>query len=74
MTLHAELPSSAMQAQFYRTNSCAQCGRQLLAPECIEHVSDRIVRYRWSWHAGTDLRHRCIWRHHGIAMRDNEFR
>ena len=51
MTLHAELPRSAMQAQFYRTNSCAQCGRRLLAPECIEQVSDRIVRYRWSCEA-----------------------
>jgi len=51
MTLHAELPSSAMQAQFYRTISCAQCGRRLLAPECIEHVSDRIVRYLWSCEA-----------------------
>src|SRR5262249_32552452 len=48
MTLHAELPSSATQAQFYRTNSCAQCGRKLLAPECIEHVNDRIVPYLWS--------------------------
>ena len=48
MTLHAELPSSALQAQFYRTSSCAQCGRKLLAPESIEPVSDRIIRYLWS--------------------------
>src|SRR5262249_46479369 len=48
MTLHAELPSSALQAQFYRTNSCAQCSRKLLAPESIEQVSDRIIRYLWS--------------------------
>jgi ribosomal protein L37AE/L43A len=47
MTLHAELPGIAMQAQFYQTNSCAHCGRKLLAPESIEHVSDRIVRYLW---------------------------
>jgi hypothetical protein len=51
MMLHAELPSSAMQAQFYRTNSCAHCGQQLLAPKCIEQVTDRIVRYLWSCEA-----------------------
>jgi hypothetical protein len=47
MRLHGELPSSAAQAQFY----CAQCGRRLLAPEWIEHASDRIVRYLWSCEA-----------------------
>src|SRR5262249_33671325 len=51
MRLHADLPSNAMQAQFYRTNSCAQCGRKLFAPESIEHVTDRIVRYLWSCNA-----------------------
>ena len=51
MALHAELPNSARQAQFYRTTSCAQCGRKLLTPESIEHLSDRIVRYLWSCEA-----------------------
>jgi hypothetical protein len=51
MALHAETPSSAKQAQFYRTTSCAQCGRKLLTPERIEHLSDRILRYLWSCEA-----------------------
>jgi hypothetical protein len=71
MALHAETPSSAKQAQFYRTTSCAQCGRKLLTPERIEHLSDRILRYLWSCEgAGTNLRHRCIWCRRGIAMRN----
>ena len=30
------------------TNTCAQCGDSLLAPEWSEHVSHRCVRHLWA--------------------------
>ena len=51
ITLDAELPSASARAQFYRTNSCAQCGQKLQVPNLMEVLSDRIVRYLWSCEA-----------------------
>ena len=30
---------------------CAQCGADLIAPECCEHLSDQCVRNVWSCEA-----------------------
>jgi ribosomal protein L37AE/L43A len=38
------------RAAFIRSSftiPCAQCGRDLIAPEWSEHVSDRCVRHVW---------------------------
>ena len=51
MTLYAELPKAAAGAQFFRSNSCPQCGDKLLAPEWSEHVNERCIRHFWSCEA-----------------------
>ena len=48
MSLYAELPRAPARAQFFKSNSCAQCGGKLLAPEWSEHVNERCVRHFWS--------------------------
>ena len=51
MALHAEIPSAPAKAQFFRSNSCAQCAAKIVAPEWSEHVSDRCVRHLWACEA-----------------------
>jgi ribosomal protein L37AE/L43A len=51
MALYAEPHTAPAKAQFFRSNSCAQCGVKIVAPEWSEHVSDRCVRHLWSCEA-----------------------